>query len=60
MRVWQDEARRRSPAWAGRPGVAGGRNRVGEQSAEETVARSDRAAELCRGRHDGDPAADRR
>lgn len=40
--------------------MAGGHNRVGKQSQKQCVARSDRAAERCRGRHDGDPAADRR
>src|SRR5438874_13507729 len=59
MRVWLDEKRHRSPAWSGRPGTAGSRDRVGEQPAEACVASADRAAERRWGRHDGDPAADR-
>src|SRR5438132_2628048 len=59
MRVWLEEKRHRSPAWSGRPGTAGSRDRVGEQPAEACVASADRAAERRWGRHDGDPAADR-
>jgi len=52
MRVWLDESRCRSPAWSGRAGTAGSRDRLEEQPAEACVASADCAAERRWGRHE--------
>ena len=41
MRVWLDEETHRGPAWSGRPGTAGSRDRIGQQPAEAFVAGAD-------------------
>ena len=59
MRLSADEKRCRGSTLSGSSRATGSGHRVAQQRAETCLAGADRAAERGRGRHDGDPAADR-